>query len=314
MLRPSGVSSASEASCAASARSSSVTSGAGRNAVAWRLPSVIVPVLSRRRTSTSPAASTARPDVAMTFAWIMRSMPAMPIADKQAADGGRNQADEQRDEHGDRHGLPGARGLHAEEREGQERDRREEEDDGERREQDVERDLVRRLLALRALDHRDHAIEEGLAGIGGDADDEPVGEHARAGDDGAPIAAALADDRRALAGDRASLTDATPSTNLAVAGDVVAGLDEDDVALAKRRPTRRRCVTLPSLRLGELLRGRVLARCAERVGLRLAATLGHRFGEVREQDREPEPERDGEDEARPAPRPSRRAPGRRAAS
>ena len=32
-------------------------------------------------------------------------------------------------------------------------------------EQDVERDLVRRLLALRALDHRDHAVEEGLAGV-----------------------------------------------------------------------------------------------------------------------------------------------------
>ena len=51
------------------------------NAAAWRLPSVIVPVLSSSSTSTSPAASTARPDMAITFAWIMRSMPAMPIAE-----------------------------------------------------------------------------------------------------------------------------------------------------------------------------------------------------------------------------------------
>ena len=29
----------------------------------------------------SPAASTARPEIAKTFAWIMRSMPAIPIAD-----------------------------------------------------------------------------------------------------------------------------------------------------------------------------------------------------------------------------------------
>ena len=72
------------------------------NAVAWRLPSVIVPVLSSSSTSTSPAASTARPDIAMTFAWIMRSMPAMPIADSSAADRGRDQADEQRHQHGDR--------------------------------------------------------------------------------------------------------------------------------------------------------------------------------------------------------------------
>jgi hypothetical protein len=81
MLRPSGVSSASEASCAASASSSSVTPGAGINGDACRLPSVIVPVLSSSSVSTSPAASTARPEVAITFACSMRLIPAMPIAD-----------------------------------------------------------------------------------------------------------------------------------------------------------------------------------------------------------------------------------------
>ncbi len=50
--------------------------------MAWRFPRVMVPVLSRRSTSTSPAASTARPEVAMTFAWIIRSMPAIPIAER----------------------------------------------------------------------------------------------------------------------------------------------------------------------------------------------------------------------------------------
>ena len=83
MLRPSGVSSASEASCAASASRSSPTPSAGRNSTAWRLPRVIVPVLSSSSTSTSPAASTARPDMAMTLAWIRRSMPAMPMADSR---------------------------------------------------------------------------------------------------------------------------------------------------------------------------------------------------------------------------------------
>ena len=68
-------------SCAASASALGSTPSAGRNAVAWRLPSVIVPVLSSSSTSTSPAASTARPDMAITFAWIMRSMPAMPMAE-----------------------------------------------------------------------------------------------------------------------------------------------------------------------------------------------------------------------------------------
>ena len=80
MLRPSGVSSASDASCAASARRSTVTSGAGMKSVAWRLPSVMVPVLSSSNTSTSPEASTARPLMARTLCWSRRSMPAMPMA------------------------------------------------------------------------------------------------------------------------------------------------------------------------------------------------------------------------------------------
>ena len=56
----------------------------GLNAVAWRLPSVMVPVLSSSRVSTSPAASTARPDIASTLKRTSRSMPAMPIADSSA--------------------------------------------------------------------------------------------------------------------------------------------------------------------------------------------------------------------------------------
>ena len=82
--RPSGVSSASEASCAASASSCSVTPLTGRNSVAWRLPSVIVPVLSSSSVSTSPAASTARPDMASTLKRTRRSMPAMPMAESRA--------------------------------------------------------------------------------------------------------------------------------------------------------------------------------------------------------------------------------------
>ena len=78
--RPSGVSSASELIWAASARSPSLTPGMGMNSAACRLPSVIVPVLSSSRTSTSPDASTERPDSARTLRRTRRSMPAMPIA------------------------------------------------------------------------------------------------------------------------------------------------------------------------------------------------------------------------------------------
>ncbi len=82
--RPSGVSSARLASCAADASRDSSTPASGRKSEAWRLPSVIVPVLSSSNVEQSPAASTARPDKASTLCCTSRSMPAMPIAESSA--------------------------------------------------------------------------------------------------------------------------------------------------------------------------------------------------------------------------------------
>ena len=81
--RPSGVSSASEAINAARMARSSATPGAAMTSVAMRLPKVMVPVLSSSRVSQSPAASTARPEVASTLTFKRRSMPAMPTADSR---------------------------------------------------------------------------------------------------------------------------------------------------------------------------------------------------------------------------------------
>ena len=82
--RPSGVSSASEDRYAARSSSSRFASSTGTTSLAWRLPKVIVPVLSSSRVLTSPAASTARPDIASTLCCTRRSMPAMPMADSSA--------------------------------------------------------------------------------------------------------------------------------------------------------------------------------------------------------------------------------------
>ncbi len=65
---------------AASIARSGRTPGAGITSVAMRLPKVMVPVLSSSRVSQSPAASTARPEVARTLTFRSRSMPAMPTA------------------------------------------------------------------------------------------------------------------------------------------------------------------------------------------------------------------------------------------
>ena len=54
------------------------------NSAACRLPRVMVPVLSSSSVLTSPAASTARPDIASTLCCTRRSIPAMPMADSSA--------------------------------------------------------------------------------------------------------------------------------------------------------------------------------------------------------------------------------------
>ena len=88
-------------------------------------------------------------------------------------------------------GVPCPARLHAVERIGQQGGADDQEDDREAGQQDVQGDLVGRLLALGAFHQADHAVQEALAGVGGDADDQPVGEHARAAGDGAAVAARL---------------------------------------------------------------------------------------------------------------------------
>jgi hypothetical protein len=115
---------------------------------------------------------------------------------EERADGGGDQADQQRDQHDER--LLGA-GVDRERLEG---DCGRQEDDGEAGKQDVERDLVGRLLPGGALHEGDHPVDEALAGLGGDLDDDAVGEHLGAAGHRAPVAAGLTDDRGRLTGDR----------------------------------------------------------------------------------------------------------------
>ena len=51
--------------------------------MAFRFPIVIVPVLSNKSTSISPAVSTAFPLLVITFALKALSIPAIPIADNK---------------------------------------------------------------------------------------------------------------------------------------------------------------------------------------------------------------------------------------
>ncbi len=71
----------------------------------------------------------------------------------------------------------------------------EHEDDRQRGQQDVQRDLVGRLLPVGALDEGDHPVDEALAGLLGDLDDDAVGQHGGAAGDRRAVAAGLADHR-----------------------------------------------------------------------------------------------------------------------
>jgi hypothetical protein len=132
----------------------------------------------------------------------------------------------------------------------------------------------------------------------GDLDLEPVGEHARPAGDGAAIAAGLADDRRALARDRALVDRGDTLDDLAVGGDELARRDDDDVAAPEiRRRYRisradhvawRQRLRVPGAADADGRGGG--AHLPQRRRLGLAAPLGHGLGEVGEQDGEPQPD------------------------
>ena len=125
-------------------------------------------------------------------------------------------------------------------------------------------------------------------GIGRDLHANPVGQHLGAAGHRRAVAARLANDRRRLAGDGALVHRRDAFDDVAVGRDHLAGRHPDDVALAQRR--RRHDLVGPVRALA--LRDRLGLGPPQRVGLRLAAALGHRFGEVGEQHGQPQPDRD----------------------
>ncbi len=128
-------------------------------------------------------------------------------------------------------GVPCPAAVHAVERVRQQRNAHDQEDDREAGQQDIQGDLVGRLLALGAFHQADHAVEEALAGVGADAHDQPVGEQPRPAGDCAAVAARFADHRGAFAGDGALVHRGDPFDDLAIRGHHVAGFHQVDIVL-----------------------------------------------------------------------------------
>ena len=133
------------------------------------------------------------------------------------------------------------------------------------------------------------------------ADDDAVGQDAGAAGDAGAVAAGLADHRGRFAGDGRLVDGGHAFDDLAVAGDDLAGLDDDAVAVAAARSRR---VSLDRDRPLPSSAGRPavsLARLAQGVGLGLAAGLGQGRGEVGEQHRQKQPDVQGDQVAERAP-------------
>ena len=223
---------------------------------------------------------------------------------QQGADRRRNQAHQQ----GDQRRHVGAQALHrlvdAEivlhvqlgvQRHRPERGGDDQEDQRERRQHQRQGDLVGRALADGAFDQGDHAVEERLAGAGGDLDDDAVGEHARAAGDAGAVAAGFANHRGRFAGDGRFVDRGHAFDDLAVAGDDLPGFDDDVIARLQRR-------WRPFLRSSPLLAaaegGRFSPRLAQGIGLGLAARFGQGRGEVGEQHGQEQPDVQGQSDTR----------------
>ena len=149
---------------------------------------------------------------------------------EQSTDGRRREANEQSNHIGDGHRSPCTRLFARKRGEGEKRPRNDEEDDGERHEQNLQRDLIRRFLTGSALDHGDHLVEETFSALRSDADHEPIGKYAGAAGHRAPVTAGFTDDGRGFAGDGAFVHRSRAVDDFAVHRDLLASHHIDDVA------------------------------------------------------------------------------------
>ena len=214
---------------------------------------------------------------------------------EQSTNGGRDQTHQQGNQHGHARHRSGPCLRHAECRVRLQRNHRQQEDQRQARDQDVQRDLVRSLLALRAFHQRDHAIQKRFAGIGCDSNLDVIRQHAGATRDGATVAPGLANYGRALAGDHRLVNCRDAVDHFAVARDQFTSVAGHHIARAQSRSGY--LLDLAGFR--EPFGQRIGLRFTQTVGLRLAPRFRHRLSEVGEQNGKPKPERDLDFELQP---------------
>ena len=182
-------------------------------------------------------------------------------------------------------------------REGTEGYHHQEENEGKRREQDGESDLVGSLLPLGTFDEPDHAIHEALARISRDEHHQAIGKHRSAASDGAAIASRFSNHRRRFSGDGRFVHGGCTFDHFAIGGNRLPRLHDHPIPFAQELGRHRLLATVL-----EASRQYAASRGTQGIRLGLAAPFGHGLGEVGEKHREPEPggDLDREGERRPA--------------
>ncbi|MCY1173801.1 hypothetical protein D9M73_139770 [compost metagenome] len=199
---------------------------------------------------------------------------------QQAADGGRNQGDQQRHQE---HQRQAAVGEVSERLQG---DDHQQEDQGQADQQNIERHFVRGFLALGAFDQGDHAVQGRLTGVGGNLHQQPVGHQPRVAGDGRTVATGLANHGGRFTGNRRFVDCRDAFDHLAVTGDHLPGFDAHHIALAQTRGRH----DLEGAIAGFAPGAQAFATGLEAVGTGLAAAFGQGFGKVGEQHGEPQPQ------------------------
>ena len=154
------------------------------------------------------------------------------------------------------------------------------------RKQNGERDLVGCFLTPCAFNETNHVIEEALAGIGRNADLDPVGQNLCASCNRTAVSSRLPDYRSGLPRYGRFINGGHPLDDLSIRRDDLTSRNEHDLALAQFFG---RGLFERSVRAQAVCRS-LCARSSKGIGLGLSAALGKRLCEIGKKHREPEPE------------------------
>ena len=149
--------------------------------------------------------------------------------------------------------------------------------------------LIGGLAPLGPLDQGDHPVKEGLARIGGNPDDDRVGNDRGPAGYGASVASRLAYHRSRFAGYGRFVHQCRSGDNLTIAGDQLMGLHEDIIVLAEQIAGHQFKVAA-ELRFFQALGLDFSAGLSQRSRARLATAFRQGLGKGGKDDGQPEPE------------------------